>query len=91
MTCRALIETATASLPGQIRVDPSTQIIVVEGNYLLLDRSPWRDLQGFYAATVFVCAPRTVLRERLMARWNDQNLSEQEGGGEGCDQRPAQR
>lgn len=63
---------------GQIRVDPSTQIIVVEGNYLLLDRSPWRDLQAFYAATVFVCAPRTVLRERLMARWNHQNLLEQE-------------
>ena len=47
--------------------------ILVEGNYLLLDQPEWRDLAGFFATTVMITAPRSLLERRLMQRW--QNLS----------------
>ena len=65
-------------IPDQIRIAQETQVIVTEGNYLLLDQSPWRELHPMFAASVFVKAPIEVLRVRLLERWLDQNLSQQE-------------
>lgn len=65
-------------IPDQIRIAQETQVIVTEGNYLLLDQSPWRELHPMFAATVLVKAPIEVLRVRLLERWLDQNLSQQE-------------
>lgn len=65
-------------VPGKIQVEASTRIIVTEGNYLLLNRSPWREARDLYAATVFVTAPLDVLKMRLIERWLDQGLSAQE-------------
>lgn len=65
-------------IPNQIRIAEEAQVIVTEGNYLLLDHSPWRELRPMFAASVFVKAPIEVLRDRLLERWLDQNLSQQE-------------
>ena len=65
-------------VPDRIIVEASTRIIVTEGNYLLLNRVPWRDLRALYAASVFVKAPLEVLKARLLERWRDQHLSPQE-------------
>lgn len=45
--------------------------ILVEGNYLLLDRPGWRDLARLFTTTVMITAPRSLLQKRLLARWQD--------------------
>jgi pantothenate kinase len=53
----------------------ATGIIVVEGNYLLLRRKPWRHLSPLFDVTVLIETPADVLRERLTARWRHYNLT----------------
>lgn len=45
------------------------RILVVEGNYLLLDEEPWRRLRGFFDLTLFLDVPEAELERRLLARW----------------------
>lgn len=44
------------------------EVVLVEGNYLLLDEPIWRDLRNLADLTVFVRADEKLLRERLVAR-----------------------
>jgi pantothenate kinase len=60
---------------GARLIAKATPIIVVEGNYLLLRRAPWRDLSPLFDVTVLVETPADVLRERLTARWRYYNLT----------------
>ena len=55
---------AAAEIPAEAR------LILVEGNYLLLDRPGWRELARHFALTVMLEAPEPVLRARLEARWS---------------------
>lgn len=50
-------------------IAPSTALVLVEGNYLLLDQAPWSSLRGFFDVTVFLKVPLAVLERRLMRRW----------------------
>lgn len=43
-------------------------IVLLEGNYLLLDEEGWKDLRTFADYTVFITADADMLRERLVAR-----------------------
>lgn len=52
-------------------IPASARLILVEGNYLLLDRPGWRDLGRHFALTVMLDVPQAVLRARLTARWRD--------------------
>lgn len=54
---------AAREIPARAR------LILVEGNYLLLDRPGWRDLARHFALTVMLDVPEPVLRARLTARW----------------------
>lgn len=54
----------------------SVRHLIVEGNYLLLDRAPWRDLASLFDTTVAVDVPMETLRQRLEARWRDHGLEE---------------
>jgi pantothenate kinase len=47
----------------------SVSIVIVEGNYLLLDRPPWTTLAPSFDLTVMLHAPFEVLRARLLDRW----------------------
>jgi pantothenate kinase len=53
---------ARASRPGH-------RILVVEGNYLLLDRPPWQALAPAFDRTLFISVPREELLRRLVDRW----------------------
>jgi pantothenate kinase len=44
-------------------------LVLVEGNYLLLDAPPWAGLARLFDVTVFVPVPEPELRRRLLARW----------------------
>ena len=57
------------AVANAVFVRADTPILIVEGNYLLLDRAPWASLRDSFAATVFICPPRDVLRRRLQQRW----------------------
>lgn len=46
-----------------------TPIVVVEGNYLLLEDSPWNALAELFDATVFLAPSVETLEKRLIDRW----------------------
>jgi pantothenate kinase len=43
-------------------------IVVIEGNWLLLDEPPWRELAQFCDYSIFIDAPRETLVDRLTER-----------------------
>lgn len=52
------------------RIIPAqTRIVVVEGNYLLLDEPGWRDLRALFDTTVMLVADEAVVEARLTERW----------------------
>jgi pantothenate kinase len=53
-------------------------VIVVEGNWLLLDQAPWDRLRPMFDLTVMVEVPEPVRRARLQARWQGLGLSAEE-------------
>jgi pantothenate kinase len=44
-------------------------VLIVEGNYLLLNQQPWSHLNAMFDVTVTVDAPEDILRQRLVERW----------------------
>jgi pantothenate kinase len=57
-------------------IGPEAELILVEGNYLLLERAPWDQLAPLFDKTVMIEVPEDILAERLRARWLHYNLSE---------------
>ncbi|MDP3194709.1 nucleoside/nucleotide kinase family protein [Tabrizicola sp.] len=53
-------------------------VIVVEGNWLLLNQAPWDRLRPVFDVTVMVEVPEHVLRARLRGRWERLGLTEAE-------------
>lgn len=54
---------------GAIPVPPTTELVVTEGNYLLLDEGPWAQVRPLLDATWFVDPPsEDVRRDWLIAR-----------------------
>lgn len=51
-------------------------IVLVEGNYLLLDALPWSEAATCYDLTIFLDVPLAELRRRLVRRWRDHGLDE---------------
>jgi pantothenate kinase len=47
------------------------RIVLVEGNYLLLDEAPWSGLRPLFDFTIFLEVPRGELERRLLQRWRD--------------------
>ena len=56
------------SINCAICVEPSHRLVIVEGNYLLLDEPPWTDAHRELAACWFLALPDDVRVERLVAR-----------------------
>ena len=50
-------------------IGPDRSIILVEGNYLLLDHTPWNSLGGFFDCTLQIRVSEGELRQRLIERW----------------------
>ena len=59
-------------------IGPDARLILAEGNYLLLDRDPWRSLRPHFDATVLIDVPEAELRRRLRLRWVGYGLTEAE-------------
>lgn len=63
---------------GARLIPASVPVIIVEGNYLLLDRAPWSRLRPLFDVAVLVEVPEEVLRDRLTARWQHYDLTPDE-------------
>lgn len=57
------------SRAGADIIGPQDQILIVEGNYLLLNQAPWPDLAPFFDLTIWIEVPEEELDRRLLARW----------------------
>ena len=50
-------------------------VVVTEGNYLLLDEYPWRSLRESFDLTVWLDVPLETIEERILNRWASFGLS----------------
>lgn len=50
-------------------VGPEHRVLLVEGNYLLLDQEPWSKLAPFFDMTIYLDVPFPELERRLVDRW----------------------
>lgn len=57
------------SRAGADIVGPDDRILIVEGNYLLLNEAPWPNLAPLFDLTIWIDVPEAELDRRLMARW----------------------
>lgn len=62
--------------PDALKVDAA--ILLIEGNWLLLDEEPWRDLGALADYSIRIDAAPELLRDRLIARKVQGGLSEAE-------------
>jgi pantothenate kinase len=56
---------------GAAIVPAESQVVLTEGNYLLLDEAPWNKLGSLFDLTVMIDVDRAVLEQRLVKRWLD--------------------
>lgn len=50
------------------RIDEKSRVVILEGNYLLLDTPGWKNLRSYADFTIRITADEDVLRERLVKR-----------------------
>ena len=68
--CVPLFDRGLEVSRGSARViTPNHKIILVEGNYLLLDQTPWNQLHKLFDLSIYLDVPQEKLRLRLMERW----------------------
>lgn len=60
------------SIPGNV------PILVVEGNYLLLDRLPWHEIKSDLDFAIYLSVPREIVKARLLKRHGEQGLFSEE-------------
>lgn len=63
------------SRAGARLIARETRVLIVEGNYLLLDLPPWSGLHAAFDMTVMIEVGEATLRQRLAARWVGYGLS----------------
>ena len=59
-------------------VQKNNRIIIIEGNYLLLNYTPWNLLKKYIDIFVFLDVEKEILRERSQKRWKYYGLSKKE-------------
>lgn len=55
-------------------VGPDVKVLVVEGNYLLLDSPPWDRVRPLLDLAVHLAVPRDIVKKRLLARRAEHGL-----------------
>ena len=50
-------------------IDPEVRLVIVEGNYLLLDDPQWAKVSDRMDLRVFIQVPEHTLEQRLGQRW----------------------
>ena len=66
---------ADRTVPDGGQINETTRVVLIEGNYLLLNQSPWDSLAGLFDMTVRLVVDHETLAARLITRWVDHGLS----------------
>lgn len=64
------------SIAGAVEVPTDVELLVLEGNYLLLDQPIWRELKQYWDLSVYLDVPIAELERRLIQRWLDHGLEQ---------------
>lgn len=56
------------SIAGAIAIGPEVELVIIEGNYLLVEVPPWRELGGLFDEVWYVDCDEETRVERLIAR-----------------------
>lgn len=64
------------AIAGAEEIGADIDTVVVEGNYLLLQDGDWAGIADRWDISLFLDVPEEVLERRLMARWRDLGMSE---------------
>ncbi|MGH1526958.1 nucleoside/nucleotide kinase family protein [Leifsonia sp. L25] len=64
----AFERTVDEPVAGSIPVPPKTRLVVVEGNYVLVDQDPWSRIPPLLAESWFVATPEDERMRRLVDR-----------------------
>lgn len=67
--------TRDIAIAGSVAVPAAARFVIVEGNYLMFDEDPWRDLAPLWDMTVRLDVPMPELRARLIHRWLSLNYT----------------
>lgn len=62
------------SRAGARMIPRDINVLIVEGNYILLDQEPWSSLAPLFDVSVNIRVPQEVLRQRLYARWQGHGI-----------------
>ncbi len=63
---------------GAYMINQQTKIILVEGNYLLLDQQPWQRLRPMFDTTIMLTCKTDIIHQRLRARWVGFNYTDEQ-------------
>ena len=63
------------AIAGATVVAADCEVVIVEGNYLLFDQSPWAELAPLWTLSARLDVPMPELRARLIQRWLSLGLS----------------
>ncbi|MFF8012953.1 nucleoside/nucleotide kinase family protein [Streptomyces sp. NPDC007929] len=76
-----------------LEVAPHHQLVIVDGNFLLVDESPWNQVRGLLTETWFLDASPEARRRRLMQRYVRYGFSRHSAQNktEGIDERTSAR
>ncbi len=55
------------------KISSDQEFLVIEGNYLLLNKDLWRDLYDYWDYKVFLSVNNSILKSRLIERWLNEN------------------
>ena len=64
------------SRSSAVTISENKKIIIVEGNYLLLNSHPWNELNNYFDLRVMIHCEESVLEKRLIDRWKGFNLTQ---------------
>ena len=64
-----------AVVPDALAIPHDVEVLLVEGNYLLLDQPVWRDLAPLWDLVFWIEVDEATLLARLIQRWLDEGLT----------------
>ena len=57
------------SIAGSSIISTKDKVLIVEGNYLLIEEEPWTELKKTWDQTIFINPGMDTLKQRLLNRW----------------------
>jgi pantothenate kinase len=66
------------SRSSAVTITEDKKIIIVEGNYLLLNSHPWSTLNDYFNSRIMIHCEESTLEKRLIERWKGFDLNQEQ-------------